>query len=86
MLIQVLGPGCAKCSQLAVNAETAAKEVAAETEGFDYVLEKVMDIVKIMSFDVIVTPALVLDGNVISTGKLLTVAEVKAMILETKNT
>ena len=84
MLIQVLGPGCAKCSQLAVNAEIAAKEVAAEDSGFEYVVEKVTDIVKIMSFDVIVTPALVLDGNVISTGKLLTVAEVKAMILEAK--
>ena len=84
MLIQVLAPGCAKCSQLAVNTETAAKEVAAETEGFEYVLEKVTDIVKIMSFDVIVTPALVLDGKVINSGKLLTVAEVKAMILEAK--
>ena len=84
MLIQVLGPGCAKCSQLASNTEAAAKEVAAEDSGFEYVVEKVTDIVKIMSFDVIVTPALVLDGKVINSGKLLTVAEVKTMILEAK--
>ena len=82
MLIQVLGPGCAKCAQLAINVEAAAKEVAAEDSGFEYVVEKVTDIVKIMSFDVIVTPALVLDGKVINSGKLLTVAEVKAMIRE----
>ena len=79
MLIQVLGPGCAKCSQLAVNAETAAKE-----SGVDYVLEKVTDIVKIMSFDVISMPALFIDGKQCSSGKLLTAKEIKAMILEKK--
>ena len=79
MLIQVLGPGCAKCSQLAVNAEIAAKE-----SGVDYVLEKVMDMVKIISFDVLTTPALVVDGKVLSSGKLLTAQEIKTMILEAK--
>ena len=82
MLIQVLGPGCAKCNQLAVNTDSAAKEVAAEVEGFNYTLQKITDIVEITSFGVIITPAVFIDGKQVSVGKLLTVPEIKAVILE----
>jgi small redox-active disulfide protein 2 len=58
MKIQILGTGCPKCRQLAENAEEAAKEL-----GLDYELEKVKDINEIMSFGVMMTPALVLDGK-----------------------
>ena len=77
MLIQVLGAGCAKCSHLANNADIAAKE-----SGIDYVLEKVTDIVKIMSFDVLRTPALLVDGKLCCSGTVPTVSEIKTMILE----
>ncbi|MDR1962684.1 MAG: thioredoxin family protein [Planctomycetaceae bacterium] len=74
MLIQVLGVGCPRCSQLAKNAETAAKE-----SGLDYTLEKVSDISRILTFDVIRTPALVLNGQLCCSGNVQTVTEIKAM-------
>ena len=65
MLIQVLGTGCAKCTKLAQLAEEAAKK-----EGIDYTLEKVTDINQIMSFGVMVTPALVVDGKLKCSGSV----------------
>ena len=70
--IQILGTGCPKCKKLTENAETAANEL-----GIEYQLEKVTDINKIMSFGVMITPALVVDGEVKSAGKVLTVEEIK---------
>ena len=73
--IQVLGTGCAKCKTLAQNAETAAKEI-----GLEYSLDKVTDIKEIMKFGVMTTPALVIDGQVKTAGKLLNVQEIKEML------
>ena len=73
--IQVLGPGCPKCRKLAENAETAAKEL-----GIEYELEKVTDINDIMSFGVMLTPALVLDGQVKVVGKVASADEIKQML------
>ena len=64
MKIQILGTGCPKCKQLAENAEAAAKEL-----GIDFELEKVTKITDIMSFGVMMTPALVVDGEVKAAGK-----------------
>ena len=75
MKIQILGTGCPKCKKLAENAEAAAKEL-----GLDFELEKVTDINQIMSFGVIMTPGIAVDGNVKSAGKLCTVEEVKGML------
>ncbi|MDR2437863.1 MAG: thioredoxin family protein [Planctomycetaceae bacterium] len=74
MKIQILGVGCPRCSQLAENAETAAKEY-----GLDYTLEKVSDISQILAFDVTATPALVLDGQIYCSGRVPSVSEIKAM-------
>ena len=73
--IQVLGTGCAKCRKLAENAETAAKEL-----GIEYELEKVTDINEIMSFGVMLTPSLVIDGQVKVVGKAATADEIKQML------
>jgi len=73
--IQILGTGCAKCNRLQENAEAAAKEL-----GIDYELEKVNDIEKIMSFGVMSTPALAVDGVVKAAGKLLTPDEIKEFL------
>jgi small redox-active disulfide protein 2 len=73
--IQILGSGCPKCKALAQNAETAAKELSLE-----YTLEKVTDIKEIMKFGVMVTPALVIDGQVKTAGKLLNIQEIKEML------
>lgn len=75
MKIQVLGTGCAKCKQLTANAERAAAEL-----GLGVAVEKVEDILEIRKFRVLSTPALVVDGQVRSTGKVLSPAEVKALL------
>jgi small redox-active disulfide protein 2 len=65
MKIQILGTGCPKCKKLAENAEAAAKAL-----GVAYTLEKVTDINQIMSFGVMMTPALAVDGVVKVVGKV----------------
>ena len=66
MKIQVLGSGCARCKQLVANAEKAVAALGVATP-----VEKVEDVREIMKFGVMVTPALVVDGKVRATGKVL---------------
>ena len=75
MKIQILGPGCAKCTKLAENAVAAAKEL-----GIDYEIEKISDVNQIMTFGVMMTPGLVIDGEVKTVGKVLSQDEVKKML------
>lgn len=71
MTIQILGSGCPKCKQLEANAREAIAKA-----GIVAVVEKVSDIDKIMEMGVMVTPALAVDGEVKSVGKLLTVEQI----------
>ena len=71
MKIEILGTGCAKCKALEMN----AKEAIAKIGGFHQVI-KVEDIMEIMKYNVVSTPALVVDGVVKSTGKLLNTEEI----------
>jgi small redox-active disulfide protein 2 len=73
--IKILGPGCRRCEQL-----TAATKEAADQLGIDYELEKVKDIAKFADYGVLMTPALVVDGEVKSQGKVLSPDELKAML------
>ena len=73
--LQVLGTGCPKCKKLAENTEAAAKEL-----GIEYKIEKVTEINEIMKFGVMVTPALVIDGQVKTAGKVPRVDEIKEML------
>jgi small redox-active disulfide protein 2 len=75
MKLQILGTGCAKC-----NALTQATEQAAQTLGVPYELEKVTDLHRIMSFGVMMTPALVVDGQVKVSGKVPNVNELKSLL------
>ncbi|MEA3513713.1 MAG: thioredoxin family protein [Campylobacterota bacterium] len=75
MKIEILGTGCAKCKAL----ETNAKEALVRIGGFHSV-EKVDDMMKIMEYQVMSTPGLVVDGVVKSTGKLLSVDEIIELI------
>ena len=78
MKIEILGTGCAKCKAL----ETNAKEALTKIGGF-HDIKKVEDIMEIMKYNVVSTPALAVDGVVKSTGKLLSVDEITD-ILQTK--
>ena len=71
MKIEILGTGCAKCT----TQEKIVKEALTKFGGFHQVI-KVEDIMKIMEYNVVSTPAIVIDSIVKSTGKLLTVEEV----------
>lgn len=73
--IQILGTGCPKCKKLAENAEAAVKNLGVECE-----IEKVTNINKIMKFGVMITPALVIDGQVKVTGKVPSPEDIKQML------
>jgi len=75
MEIKVLGPGCPKCQQT----EKVVKEAVAET-GVDADVEKVTDVMKIAGYGVFGTPAVVVDGEVKSVGKVPKKEEVKSWI------
>ena len=75
MKIQILGTECPKCKKLAENAETAVKELGLECE-----IEKVTNINDIMAFGVMMTPALVVNGEVKTSGKVPPAADIKGML------
>ena len=74
--IQILGTGCPKCKKLTENAEAAAKML-----GIEYEIQKVTDINDIMKFGVMLTPALVVDGQVKVVGKVTSPDEIKPMLM-----
>ena len=75
MEIKVLGTGCAKCKTL----EKATQEAVAKT-GVNATITKVEDIVEIMNYNVMTTPALVVDGKVVVKGKVPSVDEIATLL------
>ncbi len=69
--VKVLGSGCAKCNQLEV-----ATKAALEQLGMDSTIDHVSDFSQIAAYGVMTTPALVIDGKVVSYGKVLKAEEV----------
>ncbi len=65
MEIKVLGPGCPKCGQT----EKIVKEAVAEA-GVEATVEKITDVMQIMTYRIMSTPAVVVDGQVKSAGKI----------------
>lgn len=76
MKIQILGTGCPRCKTLHDNADAAVKDL-----GVDCKIEKVTDMDEILSFGVMMTPALVIDGEVKSSGKVLASDEIKKLLM-----
>ncbi|MEI6971466.1 MAG: thioredoxin family protein [bacterium] len=74
--IQILGTGCPKCRLLTANAEAAVKAA-----GVVATVEKVEKIADIMKFGVMITPALVVDGQVKSAGKVLGVEDISKFLV-----
>ena len=75
MKIEILGTSCAKCVAL----QKVVEEAVSKVGGFHQVV-KVDDIMEIMNYQVLSTPGLVIDGEVKSTGKLLSLGEVTALL------
>lgn len=73
--VKVLGTGCAKCNAL----EAATRAALAEL-GMDTTIEHVTDFMQIATYGVMATPALVIDGKVVSYGKVLKRDEAKTLI------
>jgi small redox-active disulfide protein 2 len=80
MQLLILGTGCAKCAKL-----YEVTEQAAQSLGLQYELEKVTDLKRIMSFGVMMTPALVVDGQVKVSGKVPSLDELKTILKPAAN-
>ncbi len=78
--VKVLGSGCAKCNQL----EEATKE-ALKQLGMDTTIDHVTDFTEIAAYGVMSTPALVVDGKVVSYGKVLKTEEVVKILQKVRS-
>ncbi len=75
MEIKILGTGCAKCKTL----EEITRKVVKDS-GIDANIIKVEDIVEILKYNIMTTPALVVDGKVVSKGRIPSAEEIKQLI------
>ena len=75
MIIKILGTGCKKCVTLTENTRAALANLDREAE-----IIKVTDVVEIAAMGVMSTPALAIDDQVVSMGKVLSPAEVEALL------
>ena len=75
--LQILGPGCSNCKRLLTHVEQAAGELGLEVE-----IEKIEDLGKILSFGVMRTPALAVDGEVLVMGRMPAVEELKGLLAQ----
>jgi small redox-active disulfide protein 2 len=74
MKIEILGTGCPKCNMLTENAKAAAVNLGIQPE-----FAKVTEIMQIMQRGVMMTPALVVDGQIKAAGRVPTVEEIEEM-------
>ena len=75
--LQILGTGCATCTRLA-----SMTQEAAESLGLEFTLEKVTAIEDIMTYDIVATPGLVVDGEVKVSGRLPSDDELRTLLSE----
>jgi small redox-active disulfide protein 2 len=73
--VKILGSGCAKCNQLETNTLEALKVLKMDTA-----IDHITDFAQIAAYGVMTTPALVVDGKVVSYGKVLKTDEVAAIL------
>jgi len=77
MKISVMGPGCPKCKKVFENVQKAVSELNLSAE-----VVKIEDIQEIVNAGVMVTPALAVEGEIKSVGKVLTIDEIKKILIE----
>ena len=75
MNIKILGPGCANCQTLERNVHDAAKGLNIEAY-----ITRVEDIMDIMKYNVLSTPGIVIDEKLVSSGRVLTVKQLREML------
>lgn len=75
MEIKILGTGCSKCKTL----ERLTRDVVSKN-GIDATISKVEDIIEIMKYNIMTTPALVIDGNVVTKGRIPSAEEIKQLL------
>jgi len=75
MEIKILGTGCSKCKTL----EKLTRDVVSKN-GIDATITKVEDIMEIMKYNIMTTPALVIDGKVVTKGIIPSAAEIKQLL------
>lgn len=75
MIIKILGSGCKKCKKMEENTREAIEEL-----NLDAKIEKVEDFKEIMKYGVMTTPAIVVDEEVLSSGKLLKTKDIKKLL------
>ncbi len=80
MRIDVVGPGCPNCQTLEQNARDAAQELGLEAE-----FDKITDMSKLADLGILMTPGLMVDGEVKSSGKVLSKSQI-VEILKSNNT
>lgn len=73
--VKVLGPGCPKCQELMKQTELAIEEL-----GLECSVEKITDIMEITTYGVMMTPALVVDGQIKVVGKVPSLDDIKGML------
>ena len=77
MEIRILGTGCSKCKTL----EKLTRDVVSKN-GIDATVTKVEDIMEIMKYNIMTTPALVIDGKVVMKGRIPSADEIKQLLLK----
>ena len=76
MVVKIIGDGCAHCSKLYANALKAAQEL-----NMGIVVEQESDMLKILQHRVKCTPAIIINGNIVSEGETLSVEKIKEIYL-----
>ena len=75
MNIKVLGGGCSKCEKLLSNVKKAVSKTGTEAE-----IEYITDFSIIGSYGIMTTPALIVDGKIVSTGKVLNIKDIEEFL------